>query len=290
MREALGEAMPRTAAFFNWKHFLSPFGHSLILLAEDEQGLVGLRAMMRWRFRYQNRVLEAVRPVDTATHPRFRRRGLFKHLTMRLVDALPDEGVDVVFNTPNEKSQPGYLKMGWKPVLKQTIWTRLGGKFSVRGAEVRGPYCPGTLTLRSHRRSRGLHTDRGSSYYDWRFGGAGGLKYQAAVRDGAAVVFRTRNRNGRSELTVVEIVAPTTAHIPVAASLLRAVVREGKEMYVVAMAGSLSREAAVLALAGFLPIPGVGPELVMRPVRSRTPPELDGPKMWPLQISDLEVF
>ena len=56
------------------------------------------------------------RAVDTATDPDFQGRGIFTRLTLEALDALPAEGVELVFNTPNARSLPGYLKMGWQEV------------------------------------------------------------------------------------------------------------------------------------------------------------------------------
>ena len=58
----------------------------------------------------------AARAVDTATDPDFQGRGIFTRLTLEALDALPADGVDMVFNTPNAQSLPGYLKMGWEEV------------------------------------------------------------------------------------------------------------------------------------------------------------------------------
>ncbi len=107
---------PRNAAFFAWKHRENAFGPSPAWVAVDGNRIVGLRTLMRWEFETRDRPVRAVRAVDTATHPDHQGRGIFSALTRRAVDELRAEGVDFVFNTPNDKSRPGYLKMGWQPV------------------------------------------------------------------------------------------------------------------------------------------------------------------------------
>jgi GNAT superfamily N-acetyltransferase len=71
--------------------------------------------------------INAVRAVDTATHPDWQGRGIFSRLTLGALDDLRDDGVDCVFNTPNDKSRPGYLKMGWQQVGKVPVSVRLTG-------------------------------------------------------------------------------------------------------------------------------------------------------------------
>jgi hypothetical protein len=45
-----GPAGQRPASFFRWKHLENPFGPSLMLVAEADDRIVGLRAFLRWRF------------------------------------------------------------------------------------------------------------------------------------------------------------------------------------------------------------------------------------------------
>ena len=117
----VGERRPE---FFRWKHFDNPFGSSFMLVAETDDRIVGLRAYMRWRFEDGTRILHAVRAVDTATHPDYQRRGIFSRLTKQALEELRED-VDLVFNTPNETSLRGYLKMGWDVVGKVPIWVKV---------------------------------------------------------------------------------------------------------------------------------------------------------------------
>ena len=79
--------------------------------------MVGVRLFMRWDLEAAGRRLRAVRAVDTATDPDFRGRGIFRTLTLELLRALEAANeVDLVFNTPNGSSKPGYLKMCWHDV------------------------------------------------------------------------------------------------------------------------------------------------------------------------------
>ena len=54
----------------------------------------------------------------------FQGRGIFSMLTRRALEDLRHEA-DLVFNTPNEKSLPGYLKMGWQVVGQVPIRVRI---------------------------------------------------------------------------------------------------------------------------------------------------------------------
>ena len=114
LKMSLGEStIPKSESLWNWKHEENPFGHSYVLLAEENNELVGLRAFMKWGWQWQGKTYHAIRAVDTATHPAHQGKGIFKKLTLHQIGICKQEGVSFVFNTPNTQSKPGYLKMGW---------------------------------------------------------------------------------------------------------------------------------------------------------------------------------
>ena len=119
-----GPAGERSPAFFRWKHLENPFGRSYMLVAEADDRIVGFRAFMRWRFDLGGEPVRAVRAVDTATHPDHQGRGIFRQLTTTALEDLRSEA-DLIFNTPNDKSLPGYLKMGWRKVEEVPIRVRV---------------------------------------------------------------------------------------------------------------------------------------------------------------------
>lgn len=108
----LGLSGKNTVDSFLWKHSENPFGKSFGLLACDEDKIVGVRMFMFWEFRKDEKLGKAIRPVDTIIHPDYRGKGLFKKLTLEGLKICKNE-YDLVFNTPNKNSFPGYIKMGW---------------------------------------------------------------------------------------------------------------------------------------------------------------------------------
>lgn len=114
---SLGENLiKKSESTWNFKHVDNPFGVSHVLLAYEDGILVGVRAFMKWQWQLGNDVWTAYRAVDTATHPDYQGKGIFKKLTLKAIDDIQKEGDTFVFNTPNENSRPGYLKMGWQIV------------------------------------------------------------------------------------------------------------------------------------------------------------------------------
>lgn len=119
--EIFSESLKNTngRAWFEWKHLRNPFGKSIGYIAEENGEMLGVRLFMQWQFRCNGQVFKALRPVDTVTRPRARGKGIFTSLTRRALEECKGK-YDFIFNTPNQKSLPGYLKMGWR-VLDQSF-------------------------------------------------------------------------------------------------------------------------------------------------------------------------
>ena len=290
------------AAFFRWKHAENPFGPSAAWVAEADGRLAGFRTFLRWEWDVPGRgPVRAVRAVDTATHPDFQGRGIFSRLTLHALDQLAAEGVGFVFNTPNDKSRPGYLKMGWRLIARLPVWARprtLLAAPKLAGARVPAekwslPATSGRPALEvledaaavdrllaSLAPARGAATRRSPAFLRWRYGFPA-LHYRAvlagaSVEDGVAV-YRLRRRGSAVETAVCDLLVPG-GDGGAARRLLRRIVRDSGGDYAVRMAGHGPR-------AGWLPVPGQGPTFVWRHVT-----DADPPPSWDLGLGDIELF
>jgi len=296
-----------TAAHFAWKHFDNPFGASPMWVAEAEGRLAGFRTFLRWEFETgSGERRRAVRAVDTATDPDFQGRGVFRALTLGALDELRAEGVDFVFNTPNAKSRPGYLKMGWQALGRLPVALRPTGPRALarlpraRRAADRGALAcsigepaaevlrdPGTAArLLAHRRRPRAHdaltTARSPEYLAWRYGPAP-LHYRVVWsrdRSGAGV-FHLRRRGAAIEAVICEVLVAGGAR-SAEYDILRRIARESGADYLL----RLHTPAEPLA-RGFVPAPGLGPLLTTRAV-SR--PAVAERASWWLTLGDVELF
>ncbi len=268
LRLALGwELTPRFRRYFEWKHRRSPFGASPGWVAVDGEQIVGVRLFQRWELVRGPTAagatgVRAVRAVDTATHPEHQGRGIFRTLTMAAVDELTAEGVGFVFNTPNAKSMPGYLKMGWVvggrlpvgilPAPRPRSILRLR---SARTGAERWPLDtpvgePATFTddLPAISGDGRLGVTRTAEYLTWRYGWDE-LGYRRSRIDGADLVWRLRRRGDATELTLSDSFGASAPLAP--AKLMRAT-------------------GADVALGhrrpGLLPAPKLGPIVTLRPL------------------------
>ncbi|HZD80167.1 MAG TPA: GNAT family N-acetyltransferase [Actinomycetota bacterium] len=309
-----GPAGNRSAEFFRWKHVENPFGPSFMLVAETDERIVGLRAFMRWRFLAGERELRAVRAVDTATHPDFQGRGIFRRLTLDALDQLRDQ-TDLIFNTPNDKSLPGYLKMGWESVGDLPIRVRVArpvrfarGVRSWRSLETAAagetlthartaeqaldePGIPGLLAEAERRDA--IATVRGLAYLRWRYARAPLLDYRGVTaRDGMSVrglgLFRVRPRGALTEATVSEVLV-RRGDVGGARAVLQAIRRSAGVDHLTCSFPQGSTALRAARVAGYLRAPG-GVRLVTNALGHRLEPDPRRLPSWALSVGDVEVF
>ena len=296
MRSSLGDGrVPRTEAFFRWKHLESPFGRSLGLVEVGEaagEPLVALRMFQRWGLQRGAQAIEAVRAVDTATAPHAQGKGHFKRLTLAAVEEATGAGIDLVFNTPNEKSGAGYLKMGWVEVGKPGVWLRAGWP----GASTLDDMVPDPVLLAARHTQtptddERLRTRQSEAYWRWRYVDIPGISYRMVLQGTATAILRRQMRRGISEVTIVELLHPRTWRgSRDARRLVTVIARSGGGLMVSAMASLPSTTAALLASAGFVWTP-LGPNLFTRGLcLDRLIHVPSSRKQWSLTIGDLELF
>ncbi|MEZ5243791.1 MAG: GNAT family N-acetyltransferase [Acidimicrobiales bacterium] len=218
-------------AFFRWKHLDNPAGPSPMWLAIDDthagtDTVAGFRTMLRWNFTGPDGATRrAVRAVDTATHPDHQRRGIFRALTTAAVDELTADGIEFVFNTPNDNSRPGYLRMGWREVGRIPTRFALRGPTSLpRLAQARTaaqkwsePCALGVTVDRAiddlveldaaTPSPSAIATTRTRDHLLWRYGFEP-LAYRVIRSDDAAAVIRLRRRGPALEAVLAEVFSP----------------------------------------------------------------------------------
>lgn len=174
LKLSLGEtSSKKTIAYWEWKHLQNPFGASPVLIAEFSGQLVGVRAMMQWKWQTQHQSFNSLRAVDTATHPEYQGKGIFKNLTLAFIENAQRQQFSFIFNTPNKQSLPGYLKMGWmelgrvrvylKPIFPNLYQTEL---YWERYQEQLINWDPKNISTKE---IKNLHTPKSLDYLIWRY-------------------------------------------------------------------------------------------------------------------------
>ena len=295
LRNALGEtpSLQRTPELFAWKHIDNPFGRSLMLVSHAGPTITGFRAFMRWELRTPDgRTLRCVRAVDTATHPDFRRMGIFKQLTLAAIDAATDDGVHLIFNTPNPRSGAGYLKMGWSEVGKLAPLASPATGFLRRGgnpeelpnpSDFIAPVVPVGTRMTPDREPLGLRTPRSPEYHTWRFRSHPTARYVQVDRGDATAIARLAFRGTRRELLVSDVYGDGMRQ---AINRCRSTARTS---YIGAFFSKGSPERAAATRAGLVTVPRTGLTLMARPLRDLGI-DVTRASMWDLSLSDLELL
>ena len=291
--------------FFAWKHEQNPFGPSPAWVATvggSSRRLAYVRAL-------------GVRPSGrTGAHalfarwtprriPTSRAAAIFRRLTTaRASTSSRADGVDFIFNTPNDKSRPGYLKMGWQEVGRLPAAVRPPGRLASRGccapaspptggrnpappANPRSTSSPATpLTACCPGSRRRADCARGAR----RTTCAGGTGSPRS-RTGQSLSTTTRSTASRSsvsergaatEAALCDVIVPSGDEAATRA-LERAVARTSKADYVIRLGGSD-------ITTGYTRLPGQGPNLTWRAVADgQVAPDLTD---WQLQLGDVELF
>lgn len=191
--------------FFKWKHLENPFGRSFGLLALDGNKIVGLRMFMFWEFSNnpEYEVIRAIRPVDTVTDKGYRGRGLFKKLTLDGLKKCENE-YDLVFNTPNENSLPGYLKMGWQRILntghiKLGVINLFSGKLEYKDEKISSfEFKPAIDNFQ-------FQTNRSLSFIRWRYRDSSYKLASFLTEETNFIIYKKEKIKGISTIIIYEI-------------------------------------------------------------------------------------
>jgi hypothetical protein len=266
----------RYRQLFRWKHMENPFGRSFMWIGELDGQIAGFRSFLRWRFTDPGGdPVEAVRAVDTATHPGCQGLGIFRTLTLHGLDEMGPAGISFVFNTPNDQSRPGYLKMGWhvagrvpmqvRPRSPRSLWHMARSRtaadpwsVSTHVGEPLDDVVDLTAVRLGGRATSELVTDRSPAFLRWRYEGCPGVASRAVRADAGAVLLRFRQRGTALECTIADVVGcadPRAVGVAV-----RNALREGGADYAIA--------STATPVAGMVSSRRVGPTQTRRDLAS----------------------
>lgn len=293
LQRSMGEtSTQKSETYWRWKHEDNPFGPSPVLLAEADDRLVGVRAFMRWTWSRGEEAYRALRAVDTATDPDYRGRGIFKRLTLQLVEDCKGEGDDFIFNTPNEKSAPGYLKMGWRELGRLPVSLRptrpvqlalsLAGLTSSAAPAPAPEASTADLELYATiaHKQHGWHTPRSRDFLDWRYARCPVVDYAAAGVEGRyLVIYYYKEQRWGLELRVVDRITAAGSERECERAIVR-LARSAKASLISEAPRSGGRSWATVTLAR-------GPLLTFRPLNYDRPPDVED---WSYNLGDMELF
>ncbi len=311
LKAALGEtSSPKTAAYWHWKHIENPFGQSPVLLAFHKEKLVGVRAFLRWQWQHEGTIYSALRAVDTGTHPDYQGLGIFKKLTLSLVENCVLDGDHFIYNTPNTQSMPGYLKMGWKqlgkiPVLvkprffsliknalfnaKNDLVDKLGLKLKPLGNWLDfDESIAYSLHGKSHIPMQVISPVFPKGFFRWRYADCPIQQYYYIQEETFTIIFYPRLQGRFLELRITELISlDENAILKAIRSISTIAAQIGADF--ISMSHQPQIKYRFLALNGFLPKLPIGPIITIRPLNN-TPKPFQDIEAWWLPMGTMELF
>lgn len=113
--------------WLKWKYFGSPYGDCIVVLAYSKSGkLAGEISFGKYEFVQETKVVKAMYSYQTMVHPDFQKMGLFTSLTKIAIEIGTEQGIDIIFNFPNQNSYKPFLKLNFIPVNGLKYWVAPG--------------------------------------------------------------------------------------------------------------------------------------------------------------------
>lgn len=288
LKLSLGESlMPKSEEFWRWKHIDNPFGKSPVLLALEGEHVVGVRAFMRWEWRLGGQIYKAVRAVDTATHPLHQGRGIFRELTMQLINQCQEEGISFIYNTPNKISLPGYIKMGWQKAgrlpmnIKIHAWKNTWFGLVEQNAWSTLDNHP---LLNQSNPVASLVTHINGAYFRWRYRDNPNATYRVLSSTGDRpflLFYRIKEAKNGIEVRITDLLC-SQYNIGYAVRCLQSTISGVK---VITFSSAVEMDAA----PGFIKLP-IGPIVTIRNLNMSGYPESLSFERWSPSLGDLELF
>lgn len=297
LKLSLGEQdLPLSESIWKFKHVENPFGRSLVFVAEEDNNIVGVRAFMRWQWRLGDKIYQAFRAVDTATHPSHQGKGIFKKLTLKAVKVAKENGDNFIFNTPNDQSRPGYLKMGWKQVDKlevalkpayHSFWKFIDGtaEYSIN------IQCSLTETDQlcnewndKFVKHETLITPKSAKFLSWRYEKNPLQQYEIYSKNGLYLAAYIKRRKGLKELRISECIYNENSKSEITKIVKSFSIKFGAHF--------ISYSPELLKLKWNLVSSNIGPILTLKDLNLDEEEKLQFKEInyWSYSLGDLELF
>lgn len=245
--------LQRDTNYWNWKFLNSPFGKSILSVAESGGRIVAVDHLWPWEFNIRGEIFKAMQPCDSAVHPSARGEGLFKSLRFHNIESLEPARPSFLFNFPNDQSFPALMSLGWNYLGKISWWVKVLNPISfLKGSYIRSksmPFKTGGnypldtnvlyhLSNNSRNFDRYVKINRIPGFYEYRYVGHPSREYGMVYNEKGvlsnAAIFTTNQRGPIRELIIVDIIGSHRYTIPLIKQVLKVAVNQRIDMVAVA--------------------------------------------------------
>jgi len=111
---------------YQWFKLSHPYSHSRVYLAQEAETerFAAVMCMIPFQYRYGGSLCEVSLAHSAATHPDFRRLGLFAKINRLLREGEAQLGTPYGLGFPNPAAVPGHLQAGWEIAGEMVFWEK----------------------------------------------------------------------------------------------------------------------------------------------------------------------
>lgn len=184
---------------------------NVLVARNDKNELIGARGGIKWPLVIEGKELNCYQFHGTCVHPDYRRQGLFSLLNKEFIKVSQSDGFEFIFNVSVTASRLGYEKLGWKYLKGFHRLTKfhLTNFFINNDTNINDVVEEITIPedfflMREKQFSSLIHTRYDVEFLRWRLNNKT-ANYKVFKTDDAAVIYKTRNNNGKKELIIGEV-------------------------------------------------------------------------------------
>ena len=159
MQTVWGESVFSSSEYGSWQYAANPSGPAIIVLVYPESPTAELAAQYvtipskLWD-PSRKQLVPVQLSVNTATHPAHRKRQLFVKSARRAFEQAAAQGFEAVYGFPNQRSLPGFYKLGFQQTPELYLFFGILSYHSVAGR---------ALTVLANWRNPALRSDESKS-------------------------------------------------------------------------------------------------------------------------------
>lgn len=115
----------KTREWFYWKFRDNPYGRSVLSCVKNGDHVIGCVAYGMHIVKYYEEEYNGALSFENFVHPEYQGKGIFGRLLKNAECELRRKGVQLLYNFPNSKSLPGFLKAGWEKIDVSETWMKV---------------------------------------------------------------------------------------------------------------------------------------------------------------------
>lgn len=238
-------AHSRDDRYWDWKFLQSPFGRSILSVAEIGHEIVGVDNLWPWEFNFLGNTYCAFQPCDSVVHPNFRGQGIFKKLRLHGLEIAKGNKPAFLFNFPNNQSLRTNLSLGWhhmglipwyvSPLQPLRVFAGIACAGRTESLNICDNYKLDVVSLEIVNKKNPFPTsyvgiNRKAGYYDWRYVNHPMRHYGMILTErgnySTSAIFTVNKRGSLNEMFIVELLGSPE----IASDLLRDIISAAKEM------------------------------------------------------------